>query len=109
MLGKQDGLIVSLPPSSTSHQAADLSQAGSLDLGSNVIRRVEVALQLDLVTELAVRPDTSRVPSPDWKPTTTCPPGRRTRVTSAKMRARPAGGVWMIEYHSITPANRSSG
>ncbi len=50
-LGEQHGLIVPLVALRTSDQAAQLSQTGSLDMGGNVICRVEVSLELDLVTE----------------------------------------------------------
>lgn len=55
-LGKQTGLLVPLLALSTSHHAAHFSQAGSLNLGSNVICRVEVALKWDLVAAQAVCP-----------------------------------------------------
>ena len=53
--GQQHRLIVSFPALSASHHAVDFSQPGSLDPGSNLIRRVEIALELDLMTELTVR------------------------------------------------------
>ena len=53
-LGEQEGLVVPLLALGTSHQAAHLSHAGSFDPGRDLIRRVEVALKLDFVTDLAV-------------------------------------------------------
>lgn len=54
-LGQQDRLIVLLGALGTSYQAAHLPQAHSLELRGNLVRRVEVALEFDLVAEPAVR------------------------------------------------------
>lgn len=52
--GQQDRLIVPLLALRTSHQAAHFPQAGCLDLETDVVRCVEMALELDLMAELTV-------------------------------------------------------
>lgn len=42
--------------------------------------------------------------SPVKKPTSSPPPGRRTRAASANGRPMPAGPWWMSEYQASTPA-----
>ncbi|WP_247673596.1 hypothetical protein [Micromonospora sp. C51] len=67
--GQQDRLIVSLLGLRTPQKTAHFPQADSLDLENDVIRRAEMALKLDLMAELAVRPGHVARALPDWNPT----------------------------------------
>jgi hypothetical protein len=76
-----------------------------LELRGDLVRRVKVALQLDLVSEAAVGRGHVASPFAGLEPHEHVSVRAGTRLASAKMLARPAGGVWMIEYHNITPGS----
>lgn len=107
-LSKQDGLIVLLLALGAPDQAAHLSQADSFELGSDLIRRVQVAFKLDFVTEPTVCRSHvaltfAGLETDEQVASWAQYPG------DLREDARLAGRRRVDEYHSMTPAKWSAG
>ena len=65
---EEGDLVVALGPPWAADHAGDLAESDVSGEGGDLVGRVEVALQLDLVTELRDAAETSRVPAPACSP-----------------------------------------